>query len=669
MATATQLDVLNAVQYLSHRESLSYIIRWRKRFPHILIDYTIRWANSDDFFVPRKMRMKSAVVVQLFFSRQGCESMTCYPYTETGVIDFLTTPIGGFTQTSNTTVQYNQPACFYLDPSLASRNGHVQSVELRYTRTGQCVMVDSFTKAWMNTPYFRTSKHVTRGVDDVPGFDVEYDEDPAFPERIRARFNDAYCRRFGRFEANNGCSQPWYETFVSFILGESILSTFKLSAVGVFDDLRNFDYSRPSALLPEGPPPAGVTMLEEWLSVRDATVDDDAELGFLDNIFPMGADDELEYTANQGFRITRGANKSSLRRLDLMEKILARRLDILGGFTAKKRSASVFVVNDKTDEMGDDLESVIIRFLEDHVFIMSILTDLGFNVLESTVTNMLQQINRVLIPSLRRLLRTQSRRMTVALLGETYKAAMVHALNRAFIATVSTVARAMVKTVSAALSLVNLALMFVTIADLVLMVWDPFGYNNMFPRGYLDDLSTAFLSAHYESIDAPTRDLIEFLPRHFSNLVVDDEEEYFVDSMLHLADYLAALEVNSNGQILNLLEGEDVKDFDEANLVGASLATNDTWAYFKWFCARHDALVIKPSLFTNVLVGVGVATCIGTLLYYAVNHNKLLFRERLDIELLLLVLIVLCCVLFTLPSIQYYTRLAHHDDEFVVNPS
>nr|ARX71394.1 p74 [Erinnyis ello granulovirus]ARX71524.1 p74 [Erinnyis ello granulovirus] len=650
MATPTQLDLIDAVQYLTNRDALSYIPRWRAKFPHILINYTIRWATNFDYYVPQDLRQTTAVVVTLDFSKEGCEAMSCYPYTETGVIDYFTSPIGGYTQTSNTAVQYNQPACFHLDSALAARDNNIQSVELRYAPThNKCVMVDSMTKVWMNAPYLRTSKHVVRGVDDVPGFDVAYDSNPDFPERISAKFNDAYCRRFGRFLSDNACSQPWYEVFVSFILGESILTTFKLATQHVFDDLRDYDYTRPSAVLPEPPQPEGVTMLEEWLRIRDSTLDTDAEEELLANIFPMrNINEQLVYTANKGFNLEPVSQNSYN---GLVEELLSRRRLMLYEYKGAPKNATT-----------NNLESVIIEFLEDHSFLLGILVDMGFDSLTSSVTMLITQLNKVLIPSLKRMLLMQSRRVTAVLLGETYKAAMVHALNRTFIATISVVAKATVRTVKAALSTVNLALTFLTVADIVLMIWDPFGYSNMFPRNYLDDLSNAFLAAYYESIDAPTRDLITFQPLHYSNLVFVDDEEYFAESMLHLADYLAALDINSNGQVIDLMQGETIDDFDEQSLTGVSLAANDTWAYFKWFCERHNYLLSTQYIRVNhIVVGGTLSVCIACLVYYMNIYDTFTnTQQHVHVHLLLLSIVVLCVLLYMLPSLQYYFSLIKH---------
>nr|QBH67319.1 occlusion derived virus envelope protein P74 [Phthorimaea operculella granulovirus] len=652
MATPTQLDITNAVIYVSHRDTLSFITRWRKKFPHILINYSVKWATYE-YYVPPSMRNKNGIAVNLEFSSEGCESMSCFPYTETGVIDYLHSPIGGYTQTSNTPVQYNQPACFHLDPAMAARDGNIQSVELRY-QNKKCIMVDSFTKAWMNAPYIRTSRHIVKGVDDVPGFDVSYDPNPMFPERIVGKFNDAYCRRFGRSERDNGCSQPWYEIFISFVLGESIFTTFKLSAQHVFAELRDFDYARPSAVLPPPPSPEGLDMLEAWYNLSDTTVDIDRELKMVyNNEFGIASDERLVYVANKGYTILKLDEES--RRLN--ENLL------LELFQRRQKAAARNLESEKS------LEDIIVEFLEDHSFLMSILTDMGFNVLESTLNSMLTQLNKVLIPALTRMLSMQTRRVTAVLLGETYKASVVHAMNRAFVSTVSTVAKASVRAISAAASIANLALTFLTIADLVLMIWDPFGYNNMFPRGYLDDLSSAFLSAYYESIDAPTRDPIEFTPAHFANLIIDDDEEYFTESMLHMADYLTSLTVNSNGQILDWDDGETVSEIDESSLVGASLAANDTWTYFKWFCKRHDKLLgikfnndttiqkEKPHILKNVIVGTGILGTIFSLIYYTKNYTILSKSEKTQISTLLLILIILWFLILMLPSIQYYTLI------------
>lgn len=640
MAVPTSLDLINCVQYVSYRDTLQYIQLWRNKFPHIFIDYTIRWATNEDYYVPQTLMLTKAVVVELMFSREGCGAMSCYPYTTTGVIDVAHTPVSGFSQTSNTAVEYNQPACFHLDHALAVRDGTIQSVELNYNQN-RCVLVDSFTKMWFNSPYLRTDTHVIRGVDDVPAFDVAYSDDPNFPEKITGRFNEAYCRRFGRHYNDAACTQPWYETFLSFILGESIMTTFKMLVTNVLSELRNYDYERPSSLLPPPPQPGGRARLDEWYRARDATVDALRETQFINNsAFDITPLQQINYTANKGFHISAAVKNNN--------DIFSKRLNYVRNHTT-------------TDNYENrDLEQIITDFLQNNSLLLGILTDLGFNYLESALTGMLTHLNKVVIPALKRVLLTQSKRFTVALAGETYKAAMIHALNRSLIRVTAGVAKAAVRLASAASSVVNTILLFLTLADFVLMIWDPFGYNQMFPNGYLDDLSSAFLSGFYDSLDIDSREVLVMTPLNFSQYVINEEEEYFAQVMLHMADYLVALDVNSNGQQINLAVGDEITDIDEAEMVAAAISSNDNWDYFRLYCRRHDQLIAdtNPTIAYGI-GGFGLAALIPITFYLTVtrtNHYNATY-------VLVVVLAVLCILLVLSPTVVYFIKIIKNNKE------
>nr|QKV50208.1 ORF47 protein [Plutella xylostella granulovirus] len=625
MASPTPVDLINASAYVMERYRLNLIPKWRQRFPHILIDYSIKPADNElDYFVPP--RLKDAVVVDLKFSREGCQAMSCYPFTETGVID-IDTPVGAYTQTSDTTIQYNQPACFNLDRAEAVREGEIQSVETRYVNH-QCVMVDSFTKMYFNSPYLRTENHLIRGVDDVPGFNVYYDDDPAFPERIRGKYNSAYCRRFGRDAGEDSCTRPWYETFITFVLEESVFTTFKLLTTQVISDLRDFDYKKPSAILPDAPPPEN--NLQEWLRIRDSAYDPDEESKVLASV------KNVSYTTNVGFH-----NRTVF---GVESAVKARRRLLLGGGKAEPKRFYTNTLTHKNN-FSADLEGIITDFLENHELISSILIDLGFSFLESTLTNMLQQVNKVLIPALKKVVASGTTKFTVRLLGETYKAAVIQVLNRTLINTVSVVARATTRLVTASLSVFNIAQYFFFIAEFVLMLWDPLGFNQMFPKGALDNLSDAFLSSYYESLGVDSREIIEIRPEHFTNFLNFKDDEMF-EIILLSATYLVSLDVNSNGQVMMLDVGDEIVDFDESELVGAALAANDTFAYFKWYCTRHDALLVRPKRFMYISV---VSLFVG--------FGASFFAKDNPTRCAIFLLILLSLLLLVLPSLTYYSRV------------
>jgi Baculoviridae P74 N-terminal/Baculoviridae p74 conserved region len=616
MAVLTAVDLTNASRYATHMHRLEFIERWRNRFPNILIDYTLRPASSDDdYYVPPKLADR-AVAVKLAFSKKGCESMSCYPFHETGVIDNLTPFM--YTQTSEKSIGYAQPACYHLDRAAAMREGaenEVQSAEFTYTNNNRCILVDSLSKMYFNSPYLRTDEHTVMGVDDVPAFNVQPDPDPLFPERFKGEFNQAYCRRFGRDLINGGCSLRWWESLIGFILGDTIYVTFKLMANNIFNELNNYDYKAPSTILPPRPQVDSNAVLTEWRNVRDNAVDLNFEKLFKENptleqlgLIVNGNPVQISYTAEIGFTKT----------------------PVTYNYRPANERARVYHVDDLDRTISDnDLEAIISTFLEDYALIFGIATDVGFDMLLTAFKSMLKKINTALIPALKRMLLSTSRRVTVSMLGETYKAALVHTLNRIAIKTITSTARALTRVAILASSVVGIVLILLTLADLVLAIWDPFGYNNMFPREFPDDLSRTFLTAYFESFDTTSaRDMIEFIPEFFSDMVETDDDAMF-QSLYHLLDYVASLEVNSDGQMLHLDEGAEIEDFDEVTLVGSALASSSLYTRLEFYqyTFRQNTLLdmLEENNKYNKVLVCSFITNTGVALTAFILHKELIF--------------------------------------------
>nr|WRK23237.1 p74 [Bombyx mori nucleopolyhedrovirus] len=615
MAVLTAVDLTNASRYAIHMHRLEFISRWRTRFPHILIDYTLRPASSDDdYYVPPKLADR-ALAVKLTFSKRGCESMSCYPFHETGVVS-NTTPFM-YTQTSETSVGYAQPACYHLDRAAAMREGaenKVQSAEFRYTPDNRCILVDSLSKMYFNSPYLRTEEHTIMGVDDVPAFNVRPDPDPLFPERFKGEFNEAYCRRFGRTLFNGGCSFRWWESLIGFVLGDTIFVTFKMLANNVFSELRNFDYRAPSSILPPRPKVDSDAILAQWRSVRDTTTDLEFEKLFTKRptlndlgMIVDGSPVQITYTAETGFTKTpitynyRGTERVHVEHFEALDRSIS----------------------------DQDLESIITKFLEDYAIIFGIATDAGFEMLMSGFKSMLKKINTTLIPALKRMLVSTTRRVTARILGETYKAAVVHSFNAIAIKTLTTTAKALTRIAIKASSVIGIVLILLTLADLVLALWDPFGYNNMFPREFPDDMSRTFLTAYFESLDNTTsREIIEFMPEFFSEMVETDDKATF-ESLFHLLNYVTSLEVNSDGQMLKLDEGDKIEDFDESTLVGRALATSSLYTRmeFMQYTFRQNTILSmnkKNNNFNQIIMGLFATNTIVAFSAFVI-HKQLIF--------------------------------------------
>ncbi|QWO71544.1 per os infectivity factor 74 [Orgyia pseudotsugata single capsid nuclopolyhedrovirus] len=635
MATLTNVDLTNASRYAIHQHRLAFIPRWRSKLPHILIDYEIRPATNDDFYVPPGLSCK-AVAVKLTFSRRGCESMSCYPFTETAPVDY-STPFG-YTQTADTAVAYAQPACYHLDRAAATREGaenEIQAPELRYTNTGRCILMDTMSKMYMNSPYFRTDEHLIQGVDDVPGFNVTPNADPLFPEMYRGEFNHAYCRRFGRTLMNGGCSMQWWESLIGFVLGDTIYITFKLLANNIFSELRNFNYERPSTDLPLKPVIDSQRVLDEWRSVRDAAVDFQFEIKFDDytNLSDLGIDvnTKLIYVAEQGFR-----TEPFVRSLNY-------------------RQAKFSAFDGQFNASDDDLEWIISQFLEDHALLLGIWVSFGFDNVFDALKFMLKKVNSVLIPSLKQMLLTTSKRVTVKMLGETYKAALVHQFNRIAIKTISAVAKALTKMAIQAASVVGILLILLTLTDLILALWDPFGYSNMFPREFPEDLANSFLSAYFESM-GESRDMLEFIPEYFDELVEDDDA-VILESMLHILDYVSELEVNSNGQMLQFDDSAVIDDFDETTLVGTALASSAMYTKLEFlqYTQRLNHILYRGADSNSDALMASL---------WAAGAFAILVHNGRDSQLAFLFLIFLLMALYLIikNSINYYLALRQHAD-------
>ncbi|AUV65406.1 P74 [Alphabaculovirus myunipunctae] len=636
-AELTAVDIINANLYLHYRKMLRKIPRWRAAQPNIFIDYEIRPANHDDFYVPEKLK-ESAIVTRWTFSERGCNSMSCYPFHETGPIDRNTG--ADFTQTSDVAIAYAQPACYHLDRASAMREGaenEVQSPELRFA-AGKCILVDSMSKVYLNTPYIRTDDHLISGVDDVPGFNVTPSDNPLFPEKFDGAFNAAYCRRFGRSLVNGGCSMRAWESLIGFVLGDTIYITMKLLLNNVFSELRSFDYRRPSPELPLPPRVDSTAVLREWRQLRDPKADIEFEKLFTDmlTLDEIGLDSstKLIYRAEQGFI-----------REPFTRNLKYRTVNDDADKSDRRRHVDIRTATDA------QLNDIVAQFLEDNSFLLGILVSYGFDELLDGIKALLNRINSQLIPVMKRAMLNTSRRITTRMLGETYKASVTQAFSRIAIQTISHIAKAMTRIAMKAASVVGIILIIISIADLILGFWDPFGYNNMFPREFPEDLSSSFLTAYFDGINGGTRDLVEFVPDFYDHLL--GEELVNVLDATDTLDYIASLTVNANGQLLEFEDEEEITDFDEVTLVGTALSSSALYTYldFMQFTERHN----------KILLDTRQTWFVAPVLFIAGALILMLMPERnTSIVALFVIFLLIALYLMIQDSLYYYFGLRAH---------
>ncbi|QYC92715.1 Hypothetical protein Trvi_ORF17 [Trabala vishnou gigantina nucleopolyhedrovirus] len=261
---------------------------------------------------------------------------------------------------------------------------------------------------------------------------------------------------------------------------------------------------------------------------------------------------------------------------------------------------------------------------------------------------------------MKRMLLSTSKRVTVRMLGETYKAALVHQINRVALKTISTLAKAMTRIAIKAASVVGIVLILITLVDFILAMWDPFGYNNMFPKEFPDDMTRAFLSSYFQSMNE-TLDMVEFLPEFFDDLIEEDDTNLF-ESLYHILDYVSALEVNSNGQLLNFEDSEIIEDFDEATLVGSALASGSLYTQldFLEYTLRHNTILYLHDTQTPTDIAMAILWATGALFVMIFQLKSNDINSDYNLTALFFIFLLFSLFLIIKQSLLYYLQLRNY---------
>jgi hypothetical protein len=548
-ASLTDIDLNNAGLYAWHLSNNSFISRFRNRFNNIPINYVIQ-SGIHTYYVPPAL-LDKAITTDITFSREGCDQVNCYPFSEQNPIEPST--LFGVTQTSETPVFYGQPGCYNLDVNAAMKEdteNAIQSMETRF-HNNRCIIMDSITKHYLNAPFIRTENNMQRGIDNVPGFNIGYASD-VFPEAYQGSFNWQYCDAFARDLINGECSYQWWELAIASVLGDSIYSTFKGFIRELAMGVRNFDYSRPHPDLPPKPVVDPEEVLKTWTDLRDSMIDEpfeesltDTETFSIEHTLGITLNQELHYVANEGFSVVDKPDAVEY------QPRIAHTSSRIGRPVTDEIEFSQMIIMALEDEQSFD--DMLHDFMHDNIFIASIITSIGFDLLTDGFKAIMKRAATRLIPMMERVLLQGTQTITRRLMMETFKAALVQNLSRMGIRLLSSIAKAIARFAVAASSVIGIVLIFLAIADILLSFWDPYGYSNIFPYQFLVDMSFNFLEAFFDNNG--TRDVVELVPRVFEQYLPDEDDEInSMNSFISMLEYVGNLEVNSDGQLLYLRE-------------------------------------------------------------------------------------------------------------------
>lgn len=603
----TQTDILNAINYSNNRSRLNTVKFLHTQYPHIAshLLVSVRAASyTDDYYFPSNFAHR-AIVAEVNIGQVVCEKISCN----------FATPNGNCTSRSET--QYYrignkdqferacQPACFNLmqNKTYDDKGEEIpQMTRLKY-HNNNCVFVPE-SSIWAEMPLFRSTERFETRVNDLPTGFNETQNRFNF-SGIGYNYNEPYCQSFfDSFDAaNNVCYTKWYEQILNVVVGENIIKMVKSGVIA----LQNNGNTVPDPNLPQPPPMEEEFKLESWLNDinKDFIVPDpDADLSdfpaqFTTKMF------ELNKTKLDEIKAQIMVNKSLYAGCKNIENTLRRQIeDGIGKFippTTKKinekkpkkiTSLSLrkkklfdekkiadeidFIVKANEDEeeddgddeedegtnWGDRIQDIFLSILQDMVtnpiFVASIAVDVIITKVLDLIKKQAKNLIERLIPRLTQLLLQIGRPIGERLLSTAIRTAVSSMIVKVALKVVGQMMIALARLVILASSIIGIVLIIISLFDIVLSFWDPLGFNNKYPPGYIDEV---MIHSDY----ALRRDFQMSIPRlefeSFTTLVLTQDEimTLNIEAFTWVLEYLDVLEINSEGARID--KGDEI-EFD-----------------------------------------------------------------------------------------------------------
>ena len=526
----TQIDVLNGSLFTNNRTRLLILDRLYNTAPHLLSHcrYTIRRADpSNDFFFPRALENR-AIVSDVFITESLCEKLSCNfagPRGNCKPNDEAYNYLVGDSAVFQTACE---PACFNLLRTQTYNDDGVEYPHMsRLTYAdNRCVFAPGAT-IWAEVPLYRSTEIFETRVNDLPaGFNRRVN--PTTVSQIGYEYNETFCRSF--FDTwdptTRTCITPWYRMIANVVVGEMVIKMVKAGITALQNDGNSIP---PPIGLPPVPPINPRFWRNNWIQ------DVNTEFILPD---PNGDASDIVNTAYVFSKPTKRTPRKSIPTETLPELAPAE-------------------IDDEFFVSSIDKVMAILEFIfTDPEFIASIGVDIVVDMLLSGIRKItkaaMRQATPVVNALLRRVLTTPlpSRVFAVA-----FRATMTRMVAQVAIKVASQFLLALGRIVVLASSVVGIILIIISVFDIVLSFWDPLGFNNKYPPGFLDDLmrnsDLALRQQFGMSIPQITFDGL-------SALLLTEEEIITINlqSFEWMFEYFNALEINSEGSRIN--RGRDI---------------------------------------------------------------------------------------------------------------
>jgi len=582
----TDTDLFNANKYSQQRLNLIYLARLYEKVPHIAswLNVNIRPATNEDYFIPDKF-IDKCIVSSVEMTKRVCDKISCNASTTTGECKPKQSVINYRVGYTDVIEHACQPACYNLkDLKTYDDEGNLvpQSARTKY-KDGSCLIVPP-SLAWLEMPIYRSDMIYEMRVNDLPtGFDVTDVDDANNNFGIKIDYNKSYCESFYKDwdPESKSCKISALDHFLNAVVGESIIQLAK-SGINIIASGGKSQY--PPLDTPPLPPVDEMYNLKNWLN--------DVNLEFILPDFDVNVS-ELDESMNPPSMIKKdklnapvynmmiNRHKETFRKA-LNELNVADKLDEAFGLNTvqerteeEKESVVQGVINDIIVSLGPMLENP------------QFWAELGISFAAEAALDLLKDfLKRSLkdyMPKLIGILKNMGGKFMTGTFKKAFGSTIARTVGSVGLKLVGKLMGALLKLAIAFASVVEIILLIITFLDILLSIWDPLGFSNMFNNEVLDDL-------HRNAEAAQRLDFSSVKPeisfQLLSNLIFTEVElvEMNLGAFSHTYEYLSSLVVNSNGNVINKGEEIDVHEGNfenNAELAARRFTQSEIWNFEK----------------------------------------------------------------------------------------
>lgn len=542
----TQMDLLNAEKFAKYNYQIRLLELMYKKRPHLVsyLQLNDRPATTDDFYIPNKLADKCRVL-DVRVSEYLCAKLSCNKMMEREPCAPGLKASYYWLGDSDYDVQC-QPACFNVQTRKTYQTDGSRAVDmpqLNYHK-GSCRIVPDNVTTYLEKPFYRSATQYERRVNDMPTGFSRVHNDRDYGCGFDYKNNDAYCAYYDRTLNDDGdCSYTWWETGLDAVVGMSFINTVKST-------IRQIDGTEVYARLPDNLPfdemPKQLRpehTLEGWR----ADIREEFRVPPILEIIDVNAK-QRETLKREILNERRVSTKNRIkRRAGLIDRNNTDRGigDGDPGFVNTK----AFLPEAK-EKMQQLMENVI-KMLSSSEF----WTNLGVSWVFDRSLDEVRRFSLKVLENIQSLLsrdlyRVVERAFSKTVLKGTLQSTARNVIVNTALRTAGKVATMMAKMTATAASVVGWLLITVNVLDIIFSLWDPYSYNNMFPKELPNDFMLSGEAALRQQFGMS---VVEYKFENLVDAIVTEDEllQLQLTSMLEKAIYLDNLEVNSEGRVID----------------------------------------------------------------------------------------------------------------------